>query len=242
MALLLLPIVHYGQTVDTVRLSDNDLLTANLRPGVYEYLVYFKNPKKNKIVGHSLWRREVNFKTQAGKEMIEIVQHWNNSDTLFNRYVYSLNERGNFKPVYHYARSTRGAEAFNFTDTAITGADSVSGNAQKDLRVAQVVPTLNWELDLEVFGTLPFKKEGQQFAINFYHPGGKTGPQYYLYTVVGTEQLRMPEGRQVDCWKLKINYTDDSWAVFWIGRKSKEVLKMEEYFRGMYRYKVRVNG
>jgi len=227
---------------DTIRISHDDLVMSSLKPGLYQYLVYFKNPKKDRIAGHSLWRREVNFINRNGKDLIEIVQHWDYSDTAYSRYVYSLSDRRNFKPLYHYTRDPRGIEAFNFTDTEVTGADSVAGNKQKELRIVESVPTLNWELDLEVFGRLPFKKVGQEFAINFYHPGGKTGPQYYIYKVIGTDQITMPDEHEVDCWKLRIEYQKDSWAIFWISRKTKEVMKMEEYFRGMYRYKVRVNG
>jgi len=238
--LLPLALPVYAQTTDTIRLANKDLVTANLKPGVYQYIVYYTHPKKNLIAGLSLWRREVKFKTDHGKDLIEIKQNWNTNDTLFNRYVYSLANRKTFAPIYHYTRDKNGIDAFNFTTAAITGADSIANNNRKDFRVAQAVPTLNWELDLEVFNTLPFKKVGQQFAINFYHPGGKTEPKYYVYKVIGTDMLNMPEGRKVDCWKLKIEYAENSWAVFWIDRKSKEVLKMEEFFRGMYRYKVRV--
>jgi hypothetical protein len=41
------------------------------------------------------------------------------------------------------------------------------------------------------------------------------------------------------CWLLKINYSKDSYAIFWLTEKSKEVIKMKEYYKGNYRIKVK---
>jgi hypothetical protein len=226
--------------VDTIRLSTNDLITANLKPGLHQYVVYFEEPRKKRLSRMSIWNRQVNFKKHGGNDVIEVIQHWHGSDTTSNRYVYSISERKNFAPIYHYTKSARGIEAFDFDKgKKISGSDTVSGNTKKDLDMALHVPTINWELDLEVFNTLPFKKEGQRFIINFYHPGG-TPPAYYEYAVTGAEKVATVEGNTIDCWKLKIHYRQDSWAIFWISKKSKEVLKMQEYFQGRYRYKVRL--
>jgi hypothetical protein len=226
---------------DTIRIADNDLVTSYLKEGLHQYLVYFENPKKQKIAGHAIWSRQVSFKKRNEKDVIEVVQRWHSSDTAFNRYVYSISSKGNFQPLYHYTKSSRGTEAYNFTESSITSADSVEGNGRNGLKVSTLVPTLNWELDLEIFSTLPFKKEGQRFFINFYHPGGKTEPAYYEYKVTGVEKIQGVDNREIECWKMKINYTENDWAVFWISKRSREVLKMQEYFRGGYRYKVRLS-
>jgi hypothetical protein len=228
----------YGQ-IDTIKLSTQDLITSNLKPGVHQYLVYFGNTKKKKVTASSIWNREVTFKQLNGEDVIEVEQQWYSSDTTFNRYVYSISRKRDFKPIYHTTKGKNGIEAFNFSDNEVTGADSVEGNLKKDMKVDASPSTLNWELDMEVFSTLPFKKEGQRFIINFYHPGGRTAPKDYEYAVVGSEKIKLADGKETDCWKLKIEYAPTSSAIFWIGKKSREVLKMQEVFGAGYRYKVK---
>lgn len=239
----LLLIVAYAEVsaqADTIRLANNDLDMSYLKEGLHQYLVYFENPKKQKIAGHSLWSRQVSFKQRGGIDVIEIEQRWHSSDTTFNRYVYSVSQKKNFQPLYHYTKSARGVDAFNFTTKQITGADSIEGNVKKDLRVDTDVATLNWELDLEVFNTLPIKKEGQRFLINFYHPGG-SAPKYYEYKISGSEKIRASDNQEIACWKMKIEYGEGNWAIFWISKRSREVMKMQEHFKGNYRYKVRLS-
>ncbi|MBT1697261.1 hypothetical protein KK083_10265 [Fulvivirgaceae bacterium PWU4] len=238
--LLIVACAEVSAQADTIRLADNDLDMSYLKEGLHQYLVYFENPKKQKITGQSLWNRQVRFKQHQGNDVIEIEQRWYSSDTTFNRYVYSISQKRNFQPLYHYTKSTRGTGAFNFTTKQITGADSVEVNDKKDLRVETPVATLNWELDLEVFSTLPIKKEGQRFLINFYHPGGPA-PKYYEYKIVGSEKIHGSDNQEIACWKMKIDYGEGNWAIFWISKRSREVLKMQEYFKGNYRYKVRLS-
>ena len=225
--------------IDTLQIDKGDLVTANLKPGLHQYLVYFENPAKKRIGNSSIWNRRVNFKNIAGKDAIEIEQHWFMSDTTFNRYVYSISDKKTFAPIFHKTKMRGSIEAFHFEKMKVSGADSVKNNAKKDLDVPLVATTLNWELDLEIFSTFPIKKEGQRFIVNFYHPGGKSDPKYYEYAIIGSEKIQIVNDLSVECWKMKINYSPDTWAIFWISKKSKEVLKMQEYFRGGYRYKVK---
>lgn len=224
---------------DTISLSTKDLITANLKAGKNQYLVYIGSTKKKKIMWTAIWNRNVAFRTINGEEVIEIVQHWHSSDTSSNRYVYSTSRKKDFAPIYHKTKGKNGIEAFNFSGNEVTGSDTVSENSRKDLKVASSTSTLNWELDMEIFSTLPYKKEGQRFIINFYHPGGKTSPMYYEYKVIGSEKLILAGQRESDCWKLKIDYSPNSWAIFWIDKKSREVLKMQESWGSGYRYKVK---
>lgn len=227
--------------VDTIRLSTNDLLTKQLQPGLHQYIVYFEMAAKKKIIAPMLWNRQVNFTEVKGKKVIEIKQHWYSADTSMNRSIYSLSERETFAPIFHYAKSARGIEAFDFEGKKVNGSDTVANNSKKDFEVTVSTPTLNWELDLEVFSTLPYKKAGQMFVINFYHPGGRTAPKYYNYTVSGSETIKGTDAKTTDCWLLKINYTETDWAIFWISKKTKEVFKMQEHFKGNYRYKVKLS-
>lgn len=225
--------------IDTINLSKQDLITSNLKPGNHQYLVYYGNAKKKKLAGSSIWNRTVNFKKWNGEDVIEIEQQWYGSDTTFNRYVYSISRKKDFSPIYHTTKMKNGVEAFNFSAKQVVGSDSVANNLKKDMKVDSDPSTLNWELDMEVFSTLPFRKEGQRFIINFYHPGGRTNPKYYEYAVSGSETIKLADGKETDCWKLKIEYSPTSSATFWVGKKSREVLKMQETFGAGYRYKVK---
>jgi hypothetical protein len=46
----------------------------------------------------------------------------------------------------------------------------------------------------------------------------------------------------VACWKLRIDYSEKSWAVFYISKKSREVLRMDEDFGVGVRYKVKLSN
>jgi hypothetical protein len=62
---------------------------------------------------------------------------------------------------------------------------------------------------------------------------------YHRYEVIGKEDLQLNSDVKVKCWLLKIKYSPTSHATFWLSEQSKEVLKMQEYFNGKYRFKVR---
>jgi hypothetical protein len=227
--------------VDTINIAKQELATGQLKEGLHQYLVYFENSKKKRLMSPSLWNRDVRFKKINGEDVIVVEQNWIGGDTTFNRYVYSVAKRKTFEPIYHKTKMRGATEAFDFTSTTVSGSDSVANNTKGDLEVALSTPTLNWELDLEIFSTFPFKNEKQRFIVNFYHPGGKSEPAYYEYKVIGSEKIKVVNDQDVDCWQLKIDYRQNSWAIFWISKKSKEVLKMQEFFGGGYRYKVKLS-
>ncbi|HYH13881.1 MAG TPA: hypothetical protein VD794_01590 [Flavisolibacter sp.] len=92
-------------------------------------------------------------------------------------------------------------------------------------------------MDLEVFSTLLFKV-GTTYLINFYDPG-LAAPQYRAYSVSGSSSLLGHNGQPVDCWLLA-HSSDKNKEVFWISKKTKEVLKLEQESNGRYRYKIKL--
>jgi hypothetical protein len=101
-------------------------------------------------------------------------------------------------------------------------------------------PSFNWELDLETFPLLPLK-EGKTFVINFYHPGSKGGPAWYNYSVTGSEKITTVNGQGIDCFKLYTEYANNRGnSTWWLSKKTHEVLKMEEHFGPVTRYKLRL--
>lgn len=221
--------------VDTLRAIPEKWITQSLRPETAQYLVFFQNKKKPKQAGAFIWSRQLRVKNNT----IEVEQKWYSSDSTDYRYVYSTVDRKTFLPIYHKTIMQRtGIEAFDFTEQKIKGSDSVAKNSKATFELATAKP-LNWELDLETFSLLDLKP-GKRYAIKFYHPGGRTKPAFYEYKVTGDEKVRTYEDKVVDCWKLRIDYSDKYYAIFYISKKSKEVIKMEEDYGSGVRYKVKL--
>jgi hypothetical protein len=220
---------------DTIRIADNRLLKEALKPCSRQYLVYRQHPKTGTKKQISVWERNV----AVQQNKLVITQKWFGADTI-TRQLYSVCDLKSFRPVYHYARNLRNeTEAYNFAGNVVSGADSVKNNLKKDFKNEWKAPVFNWELDMETLSALPFKKD-KKFVIPFYHPGSTSGPAYYVYEVIGEEKMRLGNEKPQDCWKLKISYSEKNYAVFWIAKKEKEVLKMEELFNGWYRYKIKL--
>lgn len=226
--------------VDTIYHLDSKLVKKYLKPSSNQYLVFIQRKGDPRQTYTMVWSRDVKFVNRNGNELIEISQKWYASDTARNRVVYSL-LNPDFSPVYHYTNFNKAVEAFDFYAGNIKGSDSVANNTKKDFDLELKTPTLNWELDLETFPLLDLKA-GKRFAISFYHPGGKTEPKIYEYKVIGEESLRVIEGGSVPCWKLRIDYDAKSHAIFYISKKGREVLRMDEDFGGGVRYKVKLSN
>jgi len=238
--ILWLPLLAAAQ-MDTIYHLDNKQIKKYLKPSSNQYLEFIQmksNPQKTMTY---VWSRDVRFKTIDNKALIEIEQKWYASDTTRNRYLYSQMSANDFSPVYHYSRMARGTEAYDFYNDKIAGSDSVVNNSKKDFDLKLGKPLLNWELDMETFPLLDLKM-GKHFAINFYHPGGRTEPKLYEYKVTGEENIVTVEGTRIPCWKLKIDYDEKSWAIFYISKKGRELLKMEEDFGTGTRYKVKLSN
>ncbi|MBL6449594.1 hypothetical protein JMN32_25005 [Fulvivirga sp. 29W222] len=97
--------------------------------------------------------------------------------------------------------------------------------------------SFNWEMDMETFSMLPFEKD-KTFAVNFYHPGSKSLPEYYLYAVNRSEEIEF-NGKKYDCWVLRIDYTSgNGHTEFWIDKNTKRTMKMKEVYKDILRIKV----
>ncbi|WP_234735910.1 DUF3108 domain-containing protein [Tellurirhabdus bombi] len=231
-----------AQRIDTLHLNRQQFLVAALKPGTDQYLVYMKNPKTGQRKGLSLWTRETSYSVLGGKPVIVINQRWESSDSLANRKVYSINDQKTFRPIFHWAQHPKaGIEAYNFYEDKIAGADTVANNNRKDFLIRQAEPSLNWELDIETFRMLPYAAN-KQFAINFYHPGSKAAPQFYVYKVIGSETVKATDKHAIDCWLLRIDYQENSFATFWISKATKEMIRMEEVYNGLKRYKIKLSA
>ncbi|OOQ58655.1 DUF3108 domain-containing protein [Mucilaginibacter pedocola] len=230
-----------AQKIDTIRLKDNRLNVATLKPGLRQYAVYFQNPKTPKMLKFWLWLRDTKLETRGGQKVLVTNQHWYGNDTSSYRTVYSVNKASDFSPIYHSETVAGKNKAFNWSNTKITGADTVTINTAKTFALDFAEPCYNWNLDIETFEMLPLAA-GKTFAINFYDAGfGK--PEYIVYKVTGSEVITTLDNQKVDCWIL-FNESDNAGRhateTFWISKKNHEFLKEEDNFNGMYRYKVKM--
>ena len=228
--------------VDTVNTQTNKLLLKNLKEGNASYLVYTTDSATGKIHYSDIWVRNVSFTNFHGAPAVAFGWKWYHHDSLYKS-VADVCSRATLQPLYAFTNSKRlGIMAYNFSDGYMLTADTVTGNnAKPTTKIAMNLPTYDWQWDMEIFELLPYKKVGQQFAIAFFDPNDLSGkPEYYMHTIIGEENLVLNKEVQTKCWLLRIDYNKETYAIFWISQKSHEMLKMKNYYRGMFRYKVRL--
>ncbi|OEK02887.1 hypothetical protein BFP97_15745 [Roseivirga sp. 4D4] len=223
--------------VDTIGIQsrlDLDMLDTGLK----KYVVYMENVQSNQLLGLAIWERETTKRIVEGKGKIYVKQRWKSQDSSWRKELHSINDGTTFLPEYHFTSSDNGIEAFGFTKSDIVGLDSVKNNSRKDFYLKLELPTYNWELDMEILETLMYDVN-KAYVIQFYHPGSKTPPKYHEYKVIGDEGVAVL-GSSHDCWKVQIEYSNINNAVFWISKSSNQILRMEEIYGPIKRYKYRI--
>ncbi|HEY9045754.1 MAG TPA: hypothetical protein VIN08_07645 [Ohtaekwangia sp.] len=226
--------------VDTINTKNLKLNMAAFREGKSSYAVFFEDSLGRRLGSAALWDRSVRISQQAGKKIYHFDWNWYQKDSLM-AHVEATGELPSLTPLTHYASyKKRGKFTYSFRNNVVTIPDS-SRHTKRDSTFSVTLnpPAFEFPMDLEIFPLLPFKKIGQKFAIAFYEPGTPKS-DYYLLTVTGKEDLALNNSVKVPCWLLRIDYAPGAYATFWIADKSREVLKMREYFRGRYRTKVRL--
>jgi hypothetical protein len=227
--------------VDTINPRTLKLNAGALKEGTATYAVYFTDSIGNRMSSADIWDRTVSISTAAdGKQHYNFEWTWWRKDTLQST-VWATGELASLAPLTHkanYLKSGKFSYVFNGEQVTVPEADR---RTAKDSAFNVVMDPIAFEfpMDLELFPLLPFKKTGQRFAMAFYEPGSARS-NYYPLTVTAKESLALPGGQSVNCWVLKIDYGRGSSASFWITDKTREVVKMQESFRGRSRYKVRL--
>jgi hypothetical protein len=233
-------VVVFAQT-DTITAGNHKLLTAQLKPGLRQYLVYFQAPTQPKLLKLSLWLRNISIEKLHGEDVFVTTQHWYSPDTAGYRTFRSINKKADFAPLFHAEKAGGKTKAYNWTATKITGADTVANNAANSFSLNFDRANLNWNLDIETFEMLPLA-EHKRFAIYFYD-AGLTPPAYVIYKVIGSETVSLNNNINIDCWKLftegKIPNGGSYTETYWISKKNHELLKEEDFYNGMYRYKIK---
>jgi len=235
-----------SQQKDTVYIQPNQVNTKVLIQGTHRWLVYFKMGADSPRTMFNIWSRHIERKKYEGRDAIEITQVWEDKDSIMHT-TRSVSDAKDFRSLFHQSWwRQRGSVSFNFltgeammNDKKITAADTVARikSIRRGFDTAVQQYTLNWHLDLEVFPLLPYQ-HNRTFMINFYDPG-YAQPKWVAYTVTGSGKLPGLDQQLVDCWLLEHNDNNNK-EVFWISKKTKEVLKLEQQFGKMFRYKIKL--
>lgn len=245
--LMLLFAANYGyaQKRDTLLISPTNLLTQNLPVGNHKYLVYFKKGKDSSSINFQTWNLSIKKENYQGKPAVIIDQLWEDNVEVIHR-VHSVSDAKDFRPLYQDSWwKARGTTLTDFVAKTATFPDQLfRKNPDSSRKVATNAflkatneYALNWHLDLSTFSMLPFK-EGLTFGINYYD-AGFSAPKVQYYTVTGTAIFEGVENSRTECWLLQ-HESPNNKEVFWISKKTKEVLKLEQQVGKMYRFKVKI--
>ncbi len=235
-----------AQKKDTVYIKPDQVNTKVLIPGTHRWLVYFKMGVDSPRSQFSIWSRHIERKKYEEKDAIEIKQVWEENDSIVHTTL-SVSDAKDFRTLFHQSWwKQRGSSRFNFLTGEASMNDKKLVSGDTAMRVKRVRDgfdtaltqyTLNWHLDLEVFPQLPYQIN-RTFMINFYDPGFSQ-PKWVAYSVTGSGKLPGFDGLETDCWLLEHNDTNNK-EVFWISKKTKEVLKLEQQFGKRFRYKIKL--
>ena len=245
--ILLILSANYGfaQKKDTVVITPSTILTQNLPLGNHKYLVYFKKDKDSSSISFQMWNLSVKKEDYKGKPAIVINQFWEDNTEVIHR-VNSVSDAKDFRPIYQTSWwKTRGTTVTDFVTKNATFPDQLfrknPDSSRKVALSAFLTATneyvLNWHLDLATFSMLPLK-DGVTFGINYYD-AGFSAPQLQYYTVTGSAMLEGVENNKTACWLLT-HESPNNKETFWISKKTKEVLKLEQQFGKMFRYKIKI--
>lgn len=229
--LLSVAALNAGAAVRDIDVGSQLARFSLLKEGTHHYLRYLKEDGANKPI--DIWEREVRFENKDGKRLMRVRQRW---DAVFpapgTLLIDSWFEPGTFRPISHERIRERDGkrvvEGFLFSPKQVTGMKDLADNTQKDLVVESAEPTYNFETDMEFLQTLPLA-QGEEFRINFYHPGGKPAPQRYTWKVVGSETVAGPAG-PVECWVLTTDYNQPAPAPgsrFWFAKSTQQMVRQE---------------
>lgn len=233
----------HAQKRDTVYVTPDNMEISRLQEGKSVYLVYFRMAKDLPRTMTQFWTREV----KRENSVLEITQWWEGKDSIVHT-ARSICDGQTFQPLFHETwwdkNGTQSAAVFDYVSrkVLVDGKDASQEITQKEMYATFVKATdrftLNWHLDLEVLSVLPFALY-KTFAVPFYLAGYRE-PQNIFYTVIDSGKLYGYDKGVIDCWILQ-HESPGNKELFWISKKTNEVLKLEQEVNGkMYRYKIRL--
>lgn len=241
----LLTTASFAQTKgDTVIIGPNDLVAKNLQTGNFTYVVFRKKTKQSPAETITLVKIKVESKTYNGKPAFAITQQWELDGNIVHT-AYTVLDAKDFSTLLHdtYWKRLGYSQKFDFVAKKVyfdgNVPDADKAKTEQDFNESFNKYNLNWHSDLIILTLLPYK-ENRTFKINFFDPGfGKA--EEAIYTVTGSDVLTNSSGEKIDCWVLgHTPMSGNGYQRFWISKKKKEILKEEDLFNGVYRYKLKL--
>ncbi len=249
--------LFFYKTENTIRITASKLNTRFLKEGTHRYLVYLKSDKTSLRTHTQILTRAIKRTTYSGAPAIEVTQVWEDKDSN-THLVRSVSAERTMQPLYHKAwwkipasmgeagKSPNEAEvellnkSINYQGVGFKEADAKPSKlVWSGYQSSTGKFFLNWHLGLETFPLLPYKK-GVTLVIPLFYPGTSFHYQEVAYTVTGSGQITGNNNQKIDCWLL-VHESKDRKEVFWISKKTKEVLALEQEINGsFYRCKIRL--
>jgi hypothetical protein len=222
--------------IDTVNTQSDILKIQQVQEGKTSYIVYIQDSiyksnfeiwdrtlTKNEDTYQLYWTRHTNQKNNFHNHLITFDK---NMSPLSAKMVHQeVIEQGPRLEKKHFIYEDN--QMYSDTDTAEHNTAAI--------KIDDLKYSFNWELDLEILGALPLA-DNKQFDICFYHPASKTPPQYYRYWVDRSETIKL-NSQEMDCWVVKVVYSNYQSSEFWIDKSTYTLLQMKESFFGKFRFK-----
>ena len=226
--------------IDTIGIKRNNLRTKYLVESHSIYLNWLKDTKSGMVSNISISKRDIFLRKMKGKNVIVVIQRKLNNDTNKIKFIYTVNDRENFRTYYDYLKGAEGIEAYDYRGNEIKGTDTIPQNSKLGFHLTFSQIPYCLELDLETIRALPIKKIGQKMAICFYQPGREKLPGFQPVEVIRQEQLPTSKGNKADCWIVKLTIDNDNYDLFWITKLKHEFLKLESHGLTDTFYKIKI--
>ncbi len=227
-----------SQNIDTIRVGDRFKNIQHLEMAQTKDIIYTK--VKGKVMSVSVNFKETKMIEVNGKKLLYFSHDVQSGNADMNGSFEYICEPETLRPIQLIRNSKRtGKEAFQFTESLISGLDSAVDNGQKDFKLALTEPTYNWQIDLETYSLLPMK-EGYHAVMNFYHPGSSSEPKFYHLKVIGSETVKLPDGRSMDCWIIFTDYGGTQPTRFWYTKQGQNFVKMKGQYKQLTILKERI--
>jgi hypothetical protein len=243
---ILLLVSVAGRSQQIMIKNTKELLLNRLKPASRTFQVYFKIGENARPSRFQVWKRTVKDTICQQQPAVLMTHQVLINDTVVD-WSRTIFNRESLSSMYHETWSKpRGSERFDFingtlhiNNRLVTASDTAQRQKQafEGFVKARSMYSLNWHADLELFPLFPFH-DSSVITVPFYHPGS-SGPVLADYRVNGSAIYEDENGKLTDCWLVK--YENRSIMMFWIAKKTGEVMKLEEQFgKNMYRFKIQV--
>ncbi|MCK8479786.1 hypothetical protein [Psychroserpens algicola] len=234
-----------AQIRDTISISAKNLETKLIKKGRHSYIVYFKDSVQAPSKNIQIVKINITDKIYNNNKAIAIEQSWER-DTIIHS-ANTILKHSDLSTLYHeyFWKGNKSNIIYDFVNKNIIfnskTADSIKVKTKENFIKSFKNYNLNWHSDLVILPLLPFK-ENRVFKINFYDPPSESMEVYY--SVIGSDFLTSSLGKKIECWVLEFvvpKKYGGGYQHFWISKKNRELLKEEDLFGKIYRYKLKLN-